>query len=76
VFFTINSQIVEWSAVSMPQSTLEFTALKTINGIAPLNNNFIIEESGILKIRPDVEGINIGLLGNAAEKVTPQLIYE
>ena len=60
IFFGIDGNDVIWNAVGL-SDPLNFTPLKTINGVVPLENNIKIEDSTLIKIIPSFGGLTISL---------------
>lgn len=78
VFFDVNTPAnqVTWNAAYLPLEQLA-PALKTLNQKAPVNNNLIIQDSELLKLKPIGSGLEVALIGSAkASKISPSIQYE
>jgi tartrate-resistant acid phosphatase type 5 len=75
--FTITKPIplvnpITWNAVSLGDLK-DIVALKTLNGVIPVNNEVTIKESDILKIKPGLASLTFGLANSILnDKLSPE----
>lgn len=76
MFFVIDGQIITWNAVGLDVSPLNITALKTLNSVAPINNNIEILASDVITITPGASEIVLDVVQVGVDTpIVPQVTY-
>jgi hypothetical protein len=72
IFFNIAGQNVTFNAVALP-NTVNNTYLKTINGVAPTDNNIVINDSLIIKVSSTgASVVQFSLLGTGVDNLVAE----
>ena len=71
IFFGITGNEVIWNAVGL-STPLNFTPLKTLNNVAPVDNNVKLADSTLIKVVPSFGGLTISLANSELnDKIAP-----
>lgn len=66
IWTDITDNLVKWNAVTIPP-VQEVSALKTINGVSPRDNNIVIQDDPILRFIAVNDGLNVQLATTLAD---------
>ncbi len=75
LFFSTSGNQVTWNAGWLGNQVTQ-QALKTLNGVTPINNAVFIEDSDLIKVEPQSGGVSLSVIGSLSRDiVAPTVKY-